>query len=189
MNNYEISEKADSIIKTHVMFATGAGLIPLPIVDLFGVTAVQLDMIKQLAELYGTEFNKEAGKSIIGAIGGSVLARLGASAIKAIPGVGTFIGELAMGATSAASTYAIGKVFKAHFEGGGTFDDFDTEQAKKLFKEKMEEGKEYVKRLYKEKKLDKEKAEDLKRIQELYARNLLTKEQYEEMVNKIFSEE
>ncbi len=183
---HELSEKADSIITTHVMFATGAGLIPVPLVDLFGVTAVQLDMIRQLANLYGVEFNKEAGKSIIGAIGGSVLARLGASLIKTIPGVGTIIGELAMGATSAASTYAIGKVFKAHFEEGGDLYNFNIEEAKRLFNEKMEEGKEFVKKMYKEKNLSKEKAEDLKKIQELYAKNMLTKEQYEQMVKKIF---
>jgi uncharacterized protein (DUF697 family) len=44
------SEKADEIIKNHVWFSTIPGWLPIPLIDLAAVTAVQIDMIKQLCE-------------------------------------------------------------------------------------------------------------------------------------------
>ena len=49
-----------------------------------------------------------------------------------------------------ASTYALGKVFKKHFEAGGTFLSFDSERMKKYYNEKFGEGKEVASELKKE---------------------------------------
>ena len=185
MNKEILSEKADSIINNHVLFSIGAGLVPIPIVDLLGVTAIQIDMLAQLAKLYGVEFNRELGKSIVSALVGGSLARLGASAIKAIPGIGTIIGELSMGITAAASTYAVGHLFKAHFEEGGDLYNFDIDEAKKKYKQKYEEGKTIAAEMTKNKKLSKEDQENLKKIQELYAQEIITEEQYKDMLEKI----
>ena len=47
-NNEEqvIAKQADAIIRNSVIFASGAGLIPIPIADFMAVTAVQLEMIR-----------------------------------------------------------------------------------------------------------------------------------------------
>ncbi len=138
-------DKADKIIQTHMMFAMGAGLVPIPMVDVVAVTAVQVDMLKQLAKHYNIDFDEQSGKSWILSIGGSVLARMGASTVKAIPVIGSLLGGVTMSALSGASTYAIGNVFKEHFKAGGDLSNVDLDKAKRFFKEKFEEGKKMAK--------------------------------------------
>ena len=136
------SESAASIIKNHMIWSMGAGFIPVPIADLFAVSAIQLDMIRQLCKVYDIDFKQTEGKAMITALTGSGLARLGARAVKFIPGVGSILGGVTMAALSGASTYALGEVFKKHFETGGTFLDFDPERLRKYYNEKFEKGKE-----------------------------------------------
>ncbi len=141
------NEKADSIIKNHMIWSMGAGLIPVPIADFFAVSAIQLDMVRQLAKLHDIDFSETAGKASITALTGSGLARLGARAVKFIPGVGSVLGGITMAVLSGASTYALGEVFKKHFETGGTFLDFDPGRLKKFYDEKFEKGKEIAKEI------------------------------------------
>lgn len=126
-------------------WSIGVGFIPIPIIDIAAVAAIQLDMLKSICELYEVDYSKEQGKFWIGALAGSTLssalARFGASAVKAIPVIGTAIGMTSMSIISAASTYAIGSVFVNHFEAGGTLGSFEAEKVKTFYKEKVEEGK------------------------------------------------
>ena len=134
-------EKCDSVIRNHMVWSMGAGLIPIPIADFFAVSAIQLDMIRQLAKLYEIDFSEQAGKASITALTSSGLARLGARAVKFIPGVGTILGGITMSILSGASSYALGEVFKKHFETGGTFLDFEPARVKKFYNEQFEKGK------------------------------------------------
>ncbi len=140
-------EKADTIIRNHMIWAMGAGLIPVPIADFFAVSAIQLDMVRQIAKLHNIDFSETAGKASITALTGSGLARIGARAVKFIPGVGSVLGGITMAVLSGASTYALGEVFKKHFETGGTFLDFDPGRLKKYYDEKFEKGKEIAKEI------------------------------------------
>ncbi len=151
-NNPEDNKaRAERTVRTHVLWAMGAGFIPLPVADALAVAAVQLDMIRNMSGIYGVPFAETQGKAIISALAGSTLSRLGASAlIKAIPVIGTFIGGGAMAAISGASTYALGQVFKRHFEYGGTFVDFDTSRFKNFYDEQFEKGKKVAEDLKKE---------------------------------------
>lgn len=149
------SLKANSIIKNHMIWSMGAGMIPVPIADLFAVSAIQLDMIRSLSKTYDIDFKETEGKAIITALTGSGLARLGASAIKFIPGVGSVLGGITRAVLSGASSYAIGEVFKKHFETGGTFLDFDPSRLGKYYDEMFEKGKE-VARQVKEQEAKKE---------------------------------
>lgn len=137
-------EEANSIIKNHMMWSMGAGLIPVPIADVFAVSAIQLDMIRQLCNLYEVSYKDTEGKAVISALTGSVLARVGARAIKFIPGVGSVIGGVTLAVLSGASTYALGEVFKKHFETGGTFLDFDPGRLRKVYDEMFEKGRKYA---------------------------------------------
>ena len=143
--NKDIQQKADAIIKNHMIWSMGAGLIPVPIADFFAVSAIQLDMIRQLAKLHDLDFTETAGKASITALTGSGLARMGARAVKFIPGVGTVLGGITMSVLSGASSYAIGQVFMKHFETGGTFLDFDPARLKKFYNEQFEKGKKMAK--------------------------------------------
>jgi len=141
MNDQEPNVMVDSIIRNHVVWSMGAGMIPLPVIDVFAMSAVQLDMVRQMCRLYQVNFNGMQGKSLITALVGSGIARAGASALKLIPGIGTVIGSVALPVLSGASTYALGQVFKQHFETGGTFLDFDVDRLRKYYSEQFEKGK------------------------------------------------
>lgn len=137
------SKHADTVIRNHVIWSMGASfLIPIPVADVFAVSALQLDMIRQLSRVYDIDFAESQGKAIITSLTSSTLARAGArSLIKLVPGIGTLIGGVTVSIFNGASTYALGEVFKRHFDSGGTILDFDTERLRKLYKEKFEKGK------------------------------------------------
>ena len=150
-NEEQRGKQADKIIRQHLLFSMGAGLIPLPGADFLAVTAVQVDMIRSLSNLYEQAFEESRGKAIVGALAGSGLSRLGASAmIKVIPGFGSLVGGASMAILSGASTFAIGQVFKLHFEAGGTILDFDTSRFKQYYDEQFEKGKKVAQDLKKD---------------------------------------
>ena len=133
--------KADSIIKNHVMFATGAGAIPIPLLDFAGVTAVQLDMMKKLTNLYNDNYSENVGKAFIASVTSTSLARMGASLIKAIPGIGTVLGVVSMSIMSGASTYALGNVITYFLDKGIGLEDINEDLARKVYSENLEKGK------------------------------------------------
>lgn len=184
-------EEANSIIKNHMIWSMGAGFIPVPIADLFAVSAIQLDMIRQLAKLYEIDFKQTEGKAYISALTGSGLARLGARAIKFIPGVGSILGGITMAALSGASSFALGEVFKKHFETGGTFLDFDPSRLKKYYDEKFEKGKEIAKDLQKEQEKVKSKVESsnlvdkIKELADMKEKGLLSDEEFHAFKKKL----
>jgi uncharacterized protein (DUF697 family) len=134
-------ERIDSIIRNHMVWSMGAGLIPVPIADFFAVSAIQLDMIRQIAKIYDIDFSEQAGKASITSLTSSGLARLGARAVKFLPGVGTILGGITMSVLSGASSYALGQVFSKHFATGGTFLDFEPSRVRKFYNEQFEKGK------------------------------------------------
>ncbi len=150
-NEKDRSKRADRTIRNHVLWSMGAGFIPFPVADFLAVAAVQLDMIRSLSNVYDLDFKETEGKALITSLTGSGLSRVGANAlIKLIPGVGTALGGVSMSILSGASTYALGQVFKTHFDTGGTFLDFDTSKFKKFYDEQFEKGKKVAEDLRKE---------------------------------------
>jgi uncharacterized protein (DUF697 family) len=158
--NKHQSQHAETVIRNHVIWSMGASyIIPLPIVDVFAVSALQLDMIRQLCRVYDIDFAETQGKAIVSSLTTSTMARAGArSLLKIIPVVGSVVGGITTAAINGASTYALGEVFKTHFATGGTFLDFDTDRLKKLYREKFEKGKKVAKEWKEEK--DMPEAED-----------------------------
>jgi len=195
----ERDKHADTIIKNHIIWSMGAGLIPVPIVDFFAVSGIQLDMIRQLCKLYEQDFRESEGKAIITSLTGSGLARMGAKAmIKFIPGIGSVIGGVTMALLAGASSYSLGEVFKKHFETGGTFLDFDMKRLKKMYNEKFEKGKKVAEQLAKEQEKKRQAAEEsfsgkasgklvdkLKELAELKKEGLITEEEYSAMKKKL----
>jgi uncharacterized protein (DUF697 family) len=207
-NPYAMADKterqkhADTIIKNHIVWAMGAGLIPVPIVDFFAVSGIQLDMIRQLCKLYDQDFKESEGKAIITSLTGSGLARMGARAmVKFIPGIGSVIGGVTMAVLSGASTYALGEVFQKHFETGGTFLDFDPKRLKKMYNEKFEKGKQVAEEIKKEQDRKREAAEQaadmkssgkmvdkLRELAELRKEGLITEEEFAAMKRKLIGD-
>lgn len=134
------------ITKRYMWWSMGASLIPIPIADLAALTAVQLKMLSEISGVYGVAFNRTRGKAIAGSLIGSVVPvtlsfGTAGSLLKAVPVLGALAGTPAMVAFSAASTWALGKVFVQHFESGGTFLDFNPDEVKEYFKAQYEDGR------------------------------------------------
>lgn len=198
----ERDKHADTIIRNHIIWSMGAGLIPVPIVDFFAVSGIQLDMIRQLCKLYDQDFKESEGKAIITSLTGSGIARMGARAvIKFIPGVGSVLGGVTMAVLSGASSYALGEVFKKHFETGGTFLDFDSKRLKKLYDEKFEKGKQVAEQIKKDQdkkrdavekmetgKTSSKMVDKLKELAELRKEGLITEEEFSIMKKKLMGE-
>lgn len=195
----EREKHADTIVRNHIIWSMGAGLIPVPIVDFFAVSGIQLDMIRQLCKLYDQDFKESEGKAIITSLTGSGLARMGAKAmIKFIPGIGSVIGGVTMAVLSGASSYALGEVFKKHFETGGTFLDFDVKRIKKMYNEKFEKGKKVAEQYQKEQEKKRTAADQviegktsgklvdkLRELAELRKEGLISEEEYAAMKKKL----
>ena len=143
-------ETIDEIIKKHVIFSMTAGAIPIPLADIAAVTAIQLDMIKDIAELYDVPYDKNKGKSIASALAGASFARVGASIVKTIPGIGTLAGLASQVILSGASTYALGKIFESHFSAEGDLFNLETDSVKQKYKEFLKKGKDFASNLRKE---------------------------------------
>lgn len=151
--NSERNKHADTIIRNHVVWAMGAGFIPVLIADIFAVSALQLDMIRQLCKAYDVDFQQTQGKAIVTSLTSSTIARVSAgSLVKLVPGLGSILGGVTTSVFAGASTFALGEVFKKHFESGGTILDFDPARLKKAYQEKFEKGKKVAEDLARQKK-------------------------------------
>jgi uncharacterized protein (DUF697 family) len=138
--------KADIVIKNHMLAACAGSIVPVPLLDLAAVTAVQVNMIRKLAAMYGKTFSESPVRNtivaLVGGVGGPWAgAVVGISLAKLIPVVGWAAGVVAMPAVVGASTYAIGHVFLRHFQEGGSIYDISTEKVRGYYKEQFAKGK------------------------------------------------
>lgn len=174
-----MSENTDRIILNHVLWATGAGMLPLPLVDLAAVTAIQVDLLNALCSEYDVDFSTTSGKSLVAALTGTTLARVGASMLKALPGVGTLVGGLSMSVMSGASTYAVGRVAARQLEMHGTLFDVDLQWAKTAYNEEFEEGKEVAKNMGDKGDDAKDVFAKLEKLGQLRDSGVLTEEEFQ----------
>ena len=157
-----MSQKQDTSLKTvrnYMWWSMGAGLVPVPILDLVAVSGVQLKMLFEISKIYGIPFQESRVKAVIASLVGfivpnSLACGVAGSAMKGIPGLGTVAGASAMVLFSAAATWALGKVFIQHFESGGTFLDFDPDTVKEYFQAQFREGQKIAETVPAEEKVE-----------------------------------
>ncbi len=139
------SEDVNKILRNHVLASMGVGLIPIPLVDLAGITGIQLNMLRKFGNAYDVPFSKGVVKNLTGAlIGGGVPVLASgslASLVKMIPIIGQTTGLLSMPILAGATTYAVGKVFIQHFASGGTFLNFNPDEVKDYYEKMFQEGR------------------------------------------------
>ena len=136
---------ANEIIKRNSLYSGGVGLIALPIVNVAGVMALQIKMLRELAAAYDVPFEQERVKGVLSTLLTSLLGTevgygfVGTAA--GLPLVGPVLSVLTVPFFAGAATYATGKVFMQHFASGGTFLDFDPEKVRGYFREQFASGK------------------------------------------------
>ena len=144
------SLEAKAIIHRNVLWAMGAGVLPVPILDIVLSMTVQLKMLKQLSSLYGVPFRERLARkllsSLLVSVGGiGIGVSLGASLAKLIPGAG--FAFLTAPILTGAFTQAAGNVFFMHFETGGTYLDFEPKTIRDHFRREYEAAKESLARM------------------------------------------
>lgn len=146
---------AEAIVHRNVLWALGAGAVPVPVVDVLVVTGVQVKLLKELSEHYKVPFKEGLVKKLVGSlfvslggIGFGVM--LGGSLAKLIPGVGTALGIVTIPVMVGAFTHAVGRVFVMHFESGGTFLDFDPQRMRDHFRAEFDQAKTKVAQMQKD---------------------------------------
>ncbi len=151
-NTEDQTKKAEKIVKNHMLGTLAGGLIPFRIFSAAAVAGIQIKMIHSLSRLYEVEFSQNRCKSLIAALAGagtsfSFTQNL-APLLKIIPVIGPATGMITMSVFSAASTFAVGKVFILHFESGGTLLAFDAEKMREYYTKALKSGKEEIRKSY-----------------------------------------
>ncbi|MCP4346392.1 MAG: DUF697 domain-containing protein [Desulfobacterales bacterium] len=146
MEELPLTDQGNKSVRNHMLVAMGVGVVPIPMVDVVGITGVQINMLRKLSKIYEIPFSEHKVKNIItplivGGGGATPIAWTLASLVKAVPVIGSTIGAISMPVTAGAITYAMGKVFLQHFASGGTFLTFDPEKVKAYYAEMLKEGK------------------------------------------------
>ncbi len=111
---------AKKIVERHRTYAAVGGLLPIPVVNIATVTAVNVRMVQQLSELYQVPFQRDRARAmIVSLIGGAVPTGFGVATSSTLmfimPG-GVLVGLGVSAITAGAVTRAIGQVFAESFE-------------------------------------------------------------------------
>jgi len=129
--------EAIKIVESYVPWSVAAGIMPVPLMDLAAIIAVQLSMLAKIGDCYGVPFKQQAAKSATTALMAGCLQQSLAlslfSSVKFVPVVGQLASVIILPAVTAAGTYALGRVFISHFEAGGTFINFEPSKMRKQF--------------------------------------------------------
>jgi uncharacterized protein (DUF697 family) len=135
-------EVASKLVERFALWSGVAGLIPVPIIDVFAVGGLQIQLLRRLSQIYDVPFSENRGKALIASLAGSMIPATSgigaASALKAVPVFGMIAAGFVMPALSAGATYAIGKAFIQHFASGGTLLDFNPPDYRDFFRAQKE---------------------------------------------------
>lgn len=120
--------RARAIVERHANFSAIGGIIPLPVVNIAGITAIIVRMVKSLSRLYGVPFERNRARAIvIGLMGGVMPTGLATAAVSTlvyfVPGY-NLLGLAVSSVTASAYARGIGQMFIEHFENGSTLVDF-----------------------------------------------------------------
>lgn len=182
-------DHTSEIVTSYVGAAMLAASIPVPGVDVAAVTAVQIALVRRLARRYDVPYDALRGRAAVLSLVGASLARVGASAVKGLPGAGWLLGSAAQAVLSGGSTWALGRVYREHFEACGSLDDVDVERLRERYREALRRGRDVARALRRQAAFDEaavdERADSLARLARLRRAGILTQDEYERLVRPL----
>jgi uncharacterized protein (DUF697 family) len=118
---------ARAIVERYANFSAIGGVIPLPILNVVGVTAIMLRMLKVLSRHYGVPFERDRARSFVaGLMGGIIPTGLAAvttsTLVYVVPG-SNLLGLAVSSIAASTCARAIGGRFIEHFESGAGWRD------------------------------------------------------------------
>jgi len=143
------SAQATTIIRNHMLGSLASGLLPMPIVDVAILTAIQVRMASKLAALHDVKFSEQRARSVIASLAGLSLAVTAGNFLgMLLPGIGKALRGIGALTVPPATTYAVGQVLNKHFASGGTVWTFDPERAKPDYEEELKAGQRVAEQSY-----------------------------------------
>lgn len=125
-------------IVAYALASGGAAMIPVPLVDVPLVLAIQAKMFHTIASIYNQPLNAQLLAEFGGALGAGFLTRmLGRELAKFVPGVGSAVA----GSYTAATTYALGCALCAYFSHIRSGDVPDAARIRALFADQLEQAR------------------------------------------------
>ena len=119
--------QALAIVERHATYSAAGGLLPVPILNVAGVTAIILRMVRTLSKLYDVPFERDRARAVVVALAGGTMptgfaAVTSSTLFYVVPGA-ALLGLAVSAVTATACTRNIGRIFVEHFERGETLDD------------------------------------------------------------------
>ncbi|CAH0999009.1 hypothetical protein LEM8419_00302 [Neolewinella maritima] len=116
------AEQADAIIKRYALFGTATGLIPFFGLDVAAMTAIQVKMIKELANVYEYDIDDQMIRMTITtgvtSLAGRLVTGVLTSITKAFSPLKFLIGGATQAALSGFLTAETGKIYQARMSSG-----------------------------------------------------------------------
>ncbi|MGB3798213.1 MAG: DUF697 domain-containing protein, partial [Lewinella sp.] len=110
-------KEADAIIRRYALYGTATGLIPTFGLDVAATTAIQVRMIRELADLYEYDVNDQMIRMTITtgvtALAGRLLTGVASGIARAFSPLKFLIGGATQAAMSGFTTAEIGKIYQA----------------------------------------------------------------------------
>ena len=126
-------------ILSYAVAAGAAATIPLPLVDVPLVLAIQAKMFQTVASIYHQQFDRQHVSEVLGAMGIGYLGRLGMrELLKVIPGYGSAVSALYAGA----STYGMGRTLCVYFSRVREGNLPDQAEFARIYETNFKEGRE-----------------------------------------------
>jgi uncharacterized protein (DUF697 family) len=134
--------QANAIVSKYAAWSSAFGVLPIPFVDIAGISGTQVSMVVALCKHYNVPVSEKWVRAILSAIAGgvapwAVTSGVVSTFLKGVPGWGLGVGFVGMAGLSNLASWTIGKLFIEHFEAGGTLEDVDTAAMKASLSEEM----------------------------------------------------
>jgi uncharacterized protein (DUF697 family) len=128
VNDVQRLSEARAIVERYGNAASFGGLIPLPLINVAGVTAIILRMIKLLCKVYGVPYDQGRARAIAvslaaGALPSTASAVTASTLIYFVPGA-NLLGLAVSSVAASVCARTVGYRFVQHFETGATLLNF-----------------------------------------------------------------
>ncbi len=125
-------------VLSYAVAAGAAATVPVPIVDMPLVVAIQAKMFHTIASIYHQDFDRQQIGEVLGGLGIGFLGRLGGrELLKIIPGFGSAVSAL----YAAASTYALGVTLCVYLSRKRDGDLPDKAEFRRIYDAHFQEGR------------------------------------------------
>lgn len=137
-------EAAHAVVRNHALMAAGAGLIPVPGIDVAAVTGLQINMIRKLSEIYNVPFDPTDVRTILSSVATTGLSKLVGYAVNSYTSLfsefGSFSDNITNGLVTGAATFGTGEIIQTHFKNGGNMLNLDYNHFIAYYKAKVQDG-------------------------------------------------